>query len=146
MATFRADRVQMIFTSQTGNSFRIHGLAPGTFVTLEMDGDFNELEKGEDGEAAWRQNLGALAGKGTFQVMQASSSNADISAQMALDELDGTGAGTMQVLDGNGATLGEGPGRFAKQANAGFGGGFVPREWMFRFETLKLRHTGITQR
>lgn len=147
MATFRFDRALLIFTSQGGGGqFRIHGFAPGATVDLEMDGEFNKLEVGEDGEPAWSQDLAALAGKCTFRLQQSSTSNADIGAQVALDELDGTGYGTLQVLDPNSGTSGEGAGRFAQQAKASFGAGLQPREWVFRFERLKITHAGITQR
>lgn len=146
MATFRADRCKATFTSAAGgNSFPVHGYAPGTFINAEMNKPLNALEVGEDGEGAWMQTRD-LSGKVTFTLMQASLSNTDLSGIVANDEDSGTGYGTLQILDLNGTTLIEGTGRFERQANAGFGGQFVPREWVFLAERLKIRHTGITQR
>lgn len=146
MSTWRADRFKGGFASATtGNSFLLHGFAPGSFVEAEFLTPLNTNEAGEDGEVAWHQSLDRR-GKITFRSQQASTVNADISAQVALDQLDGTGYGTLTLLDENSGTLIEGTGRFEDQAKPGFGGGFQPREWVFLAEKLTIAQAGVTVR
>lgn len=142
--TFRFDRVRAVFSSSAGASFVIHGFAPGTVIVAEYAKKLNMYEVGEDGEGARLQSRDR-GGRVTLTLMQASASNADISAQVALDDLDGSGQGSLQILDLNGTTLVEGVGCWEEQANASFGGTFVPREWVFITDKLTISHGGITQ-
>ena len=133
MASFRADRVIVTVKGQI-----LHGFAPGSFVTAEMAQDRFSLEKGADGEAAWMENLDD-SGMVTVNLMQASTSNADLEAIAALGEIV-----QVQVADHNGTTLIRGTSRIKRKPNAEFSNQFVPRAWEFLCEKLEIIHGGIT--
>jgi hypothetical protein len=131
--SYRADRVHVTVKGQI-----LHGYAPGTFVTAEMAQDQFSLEKGADGEGAWLQNLDD-SGMITVNLMQASTSNADLETIAALGEIV-----QVQVADHNGTTLCRGTARIKRKPNAEFSNQFVPRAWEFLCEKLEIIHGGVT--
>jgi hypothetical protein len=82
----------------------ITGFGDATFITVERNEQAFNLKVGVDGEGARSKNNNK-SGKVTFVLMQTSSSNDDMSALAAADELSNSGVVPLYMKDHNGTTL-----------------------------------------
>lgn len=82
----------------------ITGFGDGTFVVVERNEQTFNLKVGVDGEGT-RAKSNNKSGKITLTLMQSSSSNDDLSAFAAADELSNTGVAPCLIKDSNGTTV-----------------------------------------
>lgn len=82
----------------------IHGFADGTSIEVERNSQAFNLKIGVDGEGT-RAKSNDRSAKITIHLMQSSSSNDDLSAFAAADELSNTGVFPVVAKDGSGRSL-----------------------------------------
>lgn len=122
----------------------ISGFAEGTFIKVARNGDTFTVHVGSDGEVA-RSRSRNKSGQVEFTLMQGAASNDMLSAQLALDELAGTGAGAFQLQDFNGTTLLIAPAAWVKKlADAEYGNEAGNRVWVLELGQLEGTVGGIT--
>lgn len=80
------------------------GFSDGTFITITRNEQAFNLKVGVDGEGT-RAKSNNKSGKIEIELMQSSSSNDDLSAFAAADELSNTGAVPFFLKDNSGRTI-----------------------------------------
>ena len=80
------------------------GFSDGTFINIARTVDSFEMSAGAAGDIV-RRRINDKSGTVTLTLQQSSPSNDILSAQLALDELNGTGFGPMVFRDLNGLTI-----------------------------------------
>jgi hypothetical protein len=93
------DRVSMIF-----GPVILHGLADGSFLTVEYNEDAFTLQVGSDGESC-RSRSNNNSARVTFKLGQWSNSNDLLSGLFVADLLSGVGVFPLLIKDNNGTTL-----------------------------------------
>jgi hypothetical protein len=82
----------------------VEGYADGSFITAARNNPMFNLKMGSSGEGA-RAKSNDKSGLVTLTLMQSSASNALLSAQAELDELQNDGVGSLLIKDLLGTTL-----------------------------------------
>lgn len=121
---------------------RITGMADGDFVSAARNGDSFTLTKGADGEGARAANPDK-SGKVTITLLQTSSSNDFLQAQLDLDERTDQGKGAVFIRDLSGRTLVESPeGWLTKPADVALSKEVGGREWVIECDELRISNGG----
>ncbi len=116
----------------------LSGFADGTFVKVTRNEQTFNLKVGVDGEGA-RAKSNNKSGKIEFTLMQSSSSNDDLSAIAAADELSGEGVGAAVVKDASGTTLcAAATAWIQKPADADFGKEIGQRVWVIESDEIDM--------
>lgn len=114
----------------------ISGFADGSYINVERNEQMFNLKVGVDGEGT-RAKSNNKSGKITLTLMQSSSSNDDLSAFAAADELSNSGAVPVLVKDGSGTTLiAAATAWIQKYSNAEFGKEVLTRQWVLETDEL----------
>jgi hypothetical protein len=120
------------------------GRNEGTFLRIENESDDYGDVRGASGEVT-RYSLNDNRAKVTLTLMQASESNAALSALRTMDKLSKNGAGIVPflVLDKNGTTMYEGEQCWIqKPPDAEYGVEPGTREWPIRVANLRRFEAG----
>lgn len=114
----------------------MQGFADGTFVMVERDEQAFTKKIGVDGEGT-RAKSNNKGGKVTITLMQSSSSNDDLSAIAAADELNNSGVVPILIRDASGRSLYSALTAWVqKQTNGEFAGEVSHREWVIDTDEL----------
>jgi hypothetical protein len=131
--TYDPKNVSVILGGKT-----ISGFADGTFITAERNAQAFNLKVGASGEGA-RAKSNDKSGKVTITLLQTSSSNDDITAIAAADELNNQGAVPLLVRDNSGRTLITALTSWVqKYANSEFGKEIANRVWVIETDELDI--------
>jgi hypothetical protein len=135
--TYNARKVIVTFCGT-----RITGYADGDFCTAARNGDSFTLTKGADGEGARSANPDK-SGKVTITLLQTSSSNDFLQAQLDLDERTDEGKGPLFIRDLSGRTLVESPEAWVvKPTDPNFSKEIGGREWVIECDELRITNGG----
>ena len=116
----------------------IEGYADGTFITAARNNKTFNLKVGSSGEDA-RAKSNDKSGTVTLTLMQTSASNALLSAQVELDELQNDGVGSLLIKDLLGTTLVAAQTAWLqKPADVEFGGEITGRQWVIESGSMKI--------
>lgn len=114
----------------------ISGFTDGTFILAERNEDMWNLKVGVDGIGT-RAKTNNKSGKVTITLHQSSSSNDDLSALAAADELSNTGAVPLLMRDASGSSLVTALTAWVKKlANAEEGKEVTNRVWVIESDEL----------
>jgi hypothetical protein len=126
------------------HGYQLSGFADGTFIQAERDSDSFSKVVGADGEVA-RVKSADDSGVITFTVLQTSTANDILSAELAKDELSGANIGPVFVKDLRGRTLIQGDEAWlVKPASVSFGKETSDREWKIAVAHMRLNVGGNT--
>lgn len=116
----------------------LSGFADGTFIKVERNEQAFNQKVGVDGEGT-RAKSNNKSGKVTITLMQSSSSNDDLSAFAAADELSNTGAVPLSVRDQSGRTVVAALTAWVQKiADAEFAKEVMTRVWVFESDELNI--------
>jgi hypothetical protein len=114
------------------------GFSDGSFIRVERNEQAWNLKVGVDGEGT-RAKSNNLSGKVTITLMQSSSSNDDLSAFAAADELSNSGAVPLLVKDVSGTTVCSAVTAWVmKYPDTEFGKEVLTRAWVLETDELLM--------
>jgi hypothetical protein len=116
----------------------LSGFADGTFITASRRNPTWSMTAGADGEVA-RSKSNDRTGTVVITLLQSSQSNDALSAKAALDELSGTGVGSILIQDLFGTTLVQGEvGFIEKPADVVLAKEIEAREWTILVDRMNM--------
>ncbi len=123
-------------------SIPVFGFATGTMINAERNTDSFSLVMGAKGDGT-RVRSRDRSGKITFNLMAASSCNAQLTNQVAIDELTGLGYGAMILKYVNGTDIiTAANGWLIRPANLSLDTDPSPREWVIECHNMDVAGGG----